>query len=80
MPFEPDTYRVQADRDDQCQENRPDDVGDGPDPGQRNRERGGAQQDRGGERPGLRVGLAGRRKRAVHLILLCQAERLQTAD
>ena len=61
MPFQPDTYRVQADREHQCQENRADDVGDGPGPGQRNRERGGAHQYCEGERPGLRVGVAGRR-------------------
>jgi hypothetical protein len=43
MPFQPDTYRVQADREHQRKENGPDDVGHRPDPGQRNRERGGAQ-------------------------------------
>ena len=61
MPFQPETYRVQADRDDQCQENRPDDVGDCPDPGQRNRDRSDAHQDLSGERPGLREDVAGRR-------------------
>ena len=70
MPFQPETYRVQADRDDQCQENRPDDVGDCSDPGQHNDDRGAAHQDAGGERPGLREGLAGRGKHAGHLILL----------
>ena len=44
MLFEPDTYRVQADREHQRQENWSDDVGDGPGPGQRKRERGGAHQ------------------------------------
>jgi hypothetical protein len=60
MPFEPDTHRVQANREHQCQENWPDDVGDGPGPGQRNREGSGAHQHREGERPGARVGVAGR--------------------
>ncbi len=48
-PLEPPADRVQRDREDHGQEDRPDDVADGPRPGQRDREGGHPDQQRRGE-------------------------------